>query len=181
MSLMKKWISVQSKRLQGEIKYLEKLASVFTLVNELPAGKGRPRFTRAGRCYTPAATRKAEDRVRSSSLNRTAKQNGQLGVLVVAVFPIPVSWSKKKRQRALDGLLRPAVKPDFDNIAKLYCDALNGVLWDDDKQIVDGRTIKYYGQEPGVLVACWSIPTDGGSATKRRAPEGHSKRDWSLD
>nr|WP_257263950.1 RusA family crossover junction endodeoxyribonuclease [Endozoicomonas sp. ONNA2] len=82
---------------------------------------------------------------------------GQWGVLVVAVFPIPASRSKKKTGQAQAGLVRPAVKPDFDNVAKLYCDALNGILWEDDKQIVDGRCIKVYGQQPGVLVIGWPL------------------------
>lgn len=82
---------------------------------------------------------------------------GVLGVLVLAVFPVPGSWSKRKRQEALAGLVRPGVKPDFDNVAKLYCDALNGIVWEDDKQIVDGRCIKIYGQQPGVLILCWPL------------------------
>ncbi len=46
---------------------------------------------------------------------------------------------------------KKSVKPDFDNVAKLYCDALNGLIREDDKQIVDGRCMKVYGQQPGVL------------------------------
>ena len=76
---------------------------------------------------------------------------------IVAVSAVPASWSQKKRAEALAGVIRPAVKPDFDNVAKLYCDALNGIVWQDDKQIVDGRCIQCYGQQPGVLIWCWAL------------------------
>ena len=41
-------------------------------------------------------------------------------------------------------------KPDFDNVAKFVCDALNGVFWIDDKVIVDGRCIKMYSEQPRI-------------------------------
>lgn len=34
------------------------------------------------------------------------------------------------------------VRSDWDNIGKLVSDALNGVFWEDDRQIVDGRVQK---------------------------------------
>ena len=37
-----------------------------------------------------------------------------------------------------------ATKPDYDNIAKLVGDALEGVLWVNDSRIVDARIIKRY-------------------------------------
>jgi hypothetical protein len=35
-----------------------------------------------------------------------------------AVFPVPASWSGKKRDRALTGELKPGKKPDLDNIVQ---------------------------------------------------------------
>lgn len=37
----------------------------------------------------------------------------------------------------LEHRIRPTVKPDLDNVAKLIYDALNGVAWYDDNAIVD--------------------------------------------
>lgn len=39
-------------------------------------------------------------------------------------------------------------KCDFDNLAKGIADALTGIAWDDDDQVVDGRSRKRYA-EPG--------------------------------
>jgi len=38
-------------------------------------------------------------------------------------------------------------RPDFDNCAKLDCDALNGIAWTDDAIIVDGRSLTLYAAE----------------------------------
>lgn len=53
-----------------------------------------------------------------------------------AVFPIPKSWAKRKREQAAEGDICPMTKPDLDNVVKIALDALNGVAWEDDKQVV---------------------------------------------
>lgn len=52
----------------------------------------------------------------------------------------------------LQGKILPTKKPDCDNIAKIICDALNGVAYDDDKQIVALKVTKIYSDEPRVIV-----------------------------
>ncbi len=158
MNGLENWLALLPETVREYVMDLILHNPRFLFVDDAPVGKGRPRFTRTGRCYTPKATRQAENRVRwAGHQHQGALITGPMGVLVLAVFPIPKSWSKKKRQEAEAGRVRPAVKPDFDNVAKLYCDALNGLMWEDDKQIVDGRCIKVYGQQPGVLVVGWTI------------------------
>lgn len=76
-----------------------------------------------------------------------------LVMMVIAYFPIPKSTTKKDRQLIMDGLLFPTKKPDADNIAKVICDALNGVAYGDDTQIVNLTVIKEYTDaEPRVEV-----------------------------
>ncbi|WP_422447850.1 MULTISPECIES: RusA family crossover junction endodeoxyribonuclease [unclassified Endozoicomonas] len=158
MGSVEQWIQCLPESLQMAINNTGNAGNVIAFVNSIPKSKGRPRFTRSGRCYTPAATRQAENEIRCLARLQLKKMlAGPVGVLVVAVFPIPSSWSGTKAGQAQAGGIRPAVKPDFDNVAKLYCDALNGILWEDDRQIVDGRCIKVYGQQPGVLVIGWPL------------------------
>ncbi|MHA2503815.1 MAG: RusA family crossover junction endodeoxyribonuclease [Candidatus Kariarchaeaceae archaeon] len=42
------------------------------------------------------------------------------------------------------GHIRPNKSPDLDNYVKLALDALNGILWEDDRYIIEMHTGKYY-------------------------------------
>lgn len=46
----------------------------------------------------------------------------------------------------------PTVKPDVDNILKFYADAMNGIVYLDDKQVTVVSMSKLYGK-PRVLIA----------------------------
>lgn len=54
----------------------------------------------------------------------------------------------------------PTRKPDLDNVAKQICDALNGLLWLDDKQICDltiSRRWAAVGQEEVAHVTAYAL------------------------
>ena len=51
------------------------------------------------------------------------------------------------------GLFRPPfTKPDWDNIAKKYCDMFNYNIWMDDTLVIDGSVHKYYSILPRVEI-----------------------------
>ena len=122
-----------------------------------PKGKGRPRFSRkSGRAYTPEQTMSAESWVRTCWL----EEHGQtmlecpieLGLTIG--MQIPRSWSNKRKAAARAGLELPTKVPDIDNIYKLAEDALNGIAWVDDKQIVAVPYIwKVYTDSPGLVMS----------------------------
>lgn len=62
------------------------------------------------------------------------------------------SFSKVKRQQALDGVLLPVSKPDVDNLAKTFMDALNGMAYKDDSQVVTLIASKLYAEESYVSI-----------------------------
>lgn len=76
-----------------------------------------------------------------------------LRMQIVIMMPIPKGFSKAKHERAIRGVIRPIVKPDCDNLAKNINDALNGIAYPDDKQIVDLIVNKYYAESPFSIVA----------------------------
>jgi Holliday junction resolvase RusA-like endonuclease len=123
-----------------------------------PVGKGRPRFTTANghpRTYTPEKTVDFENRVRAiatGKMHGCKPVDGPLFVEILADFAIPKSFSRKDKANANLGGLLPIKKPDVDNIAKAVCDALNGVVYLDDKQIVEIKVRKRYGLEPCIMV-----------------------------
>lgn len=132
-----------------------------------PTPKGRGRATRTGRVFTPAATRKAEDTLAGRVMAKIEALDdgmraqlpfaGPLSVTVHFGMPVPTSWSQRKRLAALGGTLRPTSKPDLDNLLKLVSDALNGVAWVDDSQIVQLVSSKAYSATPGVRLLVESI------------------------
>ncbi len=133
-------------------------AAVYFVVTGNPVGKGRPRATSRGgfvRMYTDAKTLGFEAAVADEA--RIAMSNFELfdtpmQLQLSAYYPIPKSWSKKKRQLAVDGEIYPQVKPDLDNVMKAVLDALNGVVYADDSQVINLVATKRYSTDPRVEV-----------------------------
>lgn len=72
-----------------------------------------------------------------------------LSLTVQVLLPVPASWRPEKRAAALAGHIRPISRPDLDNWLKLPMDALNGLVWKDDAQVVDlGESGKWYAEKP---------------------------------
>ena len=116
-----------------------------------PQGKARPRVTRSGRAYTPKKTERAEMGVAWSARDAGVRPiDGPVALEIVAIYEVPKSVSQRKRQAML-GEFRP-VKPDADNVLKLVADALNGIAYGDDNQIVSTAVWKIYGAESRVII-----------------------------
>lgn len=126
---------------------------IFTIKGD-PKGKGRPRFTKTGRVYTPAETTKYENLVALSYRNSAKgyKFTSPVRVTVKAFHKPPKGKSKKVTEDMLNGHILPTKKPDADNVAKIILDGLNHVAWDDDTQVVDMMVTKRYAEEPMVAV-----------------------------
>ena len=67
-------------------------------------------------------------------------------------FPIPKSMNKKEKILAELGYIRPTSKPDWDNVAKAYCDMIQGFLIYDDSLIVEGSSEKFYSIKPRIEI-----------------------------
>ena len=120
--------------------------------------KARPRFSKFGHVYTTPKTRAYENIVKSTAIdNRVPCVTTALRVELIIYKSIPKSFSKSKRKLANEGKIYPIVKPDIDNYVKSVLDGLNGVLFVDDKQIVDFRAIKKYSENPRVEVTALAI------------------------
>jgi Holliday junction resolvase RusA-like endonuclease len=74
---------------------------------------------------------------------------------------IPESTTKKDRALFLAGIKRPVVKPDNSNYAKGIEDALNGIIYKDDSQIVDLTISKFYSDNPRVEISIKEIFAEG--------------------
>ena len=75
-----------------------------------------------------------------------------VALLVHAYRSVPASWSKRDREAALAGTIRPTSKPDGDNYLKAVSDAMNKIVYFDDSQVIDGRVIKRYDLRPALRI-----------------------------
>jgi Holliday junction resolvase RusA-like endonuclease len=128
-----------------------------------PQGKGRARSfsyrsKKTGKMavghYTPEKTATYEGMIRTAAMTAMGNRlplDEPIEIYIRAIFVPPASWSKKKQAEAIVGDHKPGKKPDYDNIAKAWCDALNGVVFRDDCLIVKATVEKRYG--PQALVA----------------------------
>ena len=68
------------------------------------------------------------------------------------LMPIALSDSKAVKSLKLWGVILPDGKPDFDNLAKYFCDISNGILWHDDSQIVEAHIYEKYSENPCTII-----------------------------
>lgn len=73
---------------------------------------------------------------------------GPLQLQVHAFLSIPKSKPRKWLSEALAGIIRPTTKPDVDNLAKNIKDVMNGIFYEDDKQVVSLLVTKWYSDQP---------------------------------
>lgn len=123
-------------------------------INAEPYGKGRPRFRKDGHAYTPKKTKDYEHLVKTEYAIQTGNRQlkGSIRAYITAYFGLNKSDSKKTIVKKLYGDLKPTKKPDCDNIAKTILDALNGIAYDDDSQVVELFIVKKYSENPRVEV-----------------------------
>lgn len=102
----------------------------------MPKGKERPRFGQ-GRIYTPPEQFEHEHQIRKAWIERYGIEPVATGCPVAVIVSFSKPLPKSIRQP------RPWIlKPDIDNLAKSVLDALNGVAYADDQQIVKLQAVK---------------------------------------
>lgn len=70
----------------------------------------------------------------------------------VSYLPIPKSMNIVEKLCAELGFIHPVSKPDWDNVAKAYCDMIQGTLLYDDSLIIEGTSIKKYSIKPRIEI-----------------------------
>ena len=120
------------------------------------SGKGRPRFARQGtfvKTYTDAKTLTYEKSIQTyakKAMGSTSPLIGAVAAYLHIGIPIPPSYSKTRQKACIEGLERPTKKPDIDNIVKAVLDGMNGIVYLDDKQVVDLHLTKVYSLSEGI-------------------------------
>ncbi|WP_186045281.1 RusA family crossover junction endodeoxyribonuclease [Burkholderia gladioli] len=134
------------------------LRSVAFEVLGAPVAKGRPKFARRGArvtTYTPAKTESYEGHVKFKArlaMRGEPPYAGPVRLVIYIAVPIPASWSQKRQAEAAAGEIGATKKPDEDNVVKALKDAMNGIVYLDDSQVVSNHIEKFYAREPGVRI-----------------------------
>lgn len=102
-------------------------------------GKSRPRFTRSGHAYTDKKSR-ADEKAIAQAFEEASR--GKYGNVIKASKGTPVVVRITCERKLPASRPKKVVsehdltKPDTDNVAKLVLDALNGIAYEDDTQVV---------------------------------------------
>jgi Holliday junction resolvase RusA-like endonuclease len=102
--------------------------------------------------YTPQKTRDYEKTIADEAalVMRLHPILLPVRVTIRCEYAPPKSWPKW-RKTALMGKGK-ITKPDGDNIMKAICDALNGIVWRDDAQVVEWIGVKVYGPADSITI-----------------------------
>lgn len=128
-----------------------------------PVGKGRPKFARRGNfvtTYTPEKTASYENLVKMAAalaMDGRSMYEGAVAVVMWLYVTPPASWSQKKQREALLNNILPTSKPDVDNVIKGIFDAMNEIVWKDDKQVVELTVKKRYSETARAQVEVMAI------------------------
>lgn len=129
---------------------MEKSVVVYFIIDGPVIPKGRPRFTRVGKAYTPKRTHDYEKKVKDAYLSEypsgMAFETEPLEMILNVYMAVPKSFSKKKRDHMICFEYPTLHKGDADNFLKSVADALNGVAYTDDCQIVSAVVNKIWSE-----------------------------------
>ena len=144
------------------IKYeeTEKVRRILMTLYGNPVAQGRPRFSRQGgfvKTYDPIKSRTYKALIRLELQPLLSDPDftpiDKACCLNLKVFrALPKSFSKKKREEALLGYIRPTTKPDTENYVKGVLDALNGTALKDDSVVCEIFARKFYSERPRIEV-----------------------------
>jgi Holliday junction resolvase RusA-like endonuclease len=136
-----------------------------------PVAKGRPRVVRDGaftRTFTPKTTVDFENRVRFAAEHAGARPlEGPVSMTVTAMFAMPKGRFRKRAPRPAEW---KTTKPDLDNLLKSVKDALNGIAYADDSQVVElhaGKIHAAQGEPARTIVTVEEIAPLSGAPRNR--------------
>ena len=104
-------------------------------IEAVPVAKERPRFTKYGGVYTPKKTADYEQLVALSWLEQLGSTKFETGNIEVHLNFGVTNMAQ-----------------DIDNLCKAVLDGLNGVAWNDDRQIVKLNAWKFPAPKPEAAV-----------------------------
>jgi Holliday junction resolvase RusA-like endonuclease len=127
---------------------------IFRMNAEIKAlSKERPRTGKGGHFFTPKRTREYERQIREAAevFVQRAPVDFPIALEVSIFHKVPKSWHADQIMWALEGKIFPS-RGDLDNKVKAISDALNGIVFVDDVQVVRLNAAAFFGRTELVCV-----------------------------
>lgn len=148
-----------NKDTDASMTYNEKTNTIHFIIKQPIVGKERPRFNRyTGTSYTPFKTKQFESAVKAAYLAKypvgqwVLNKEQPISVTMDFHFKVYDSWSRKKKERMTGKYCLKRI--DLDNCYKAITDALNGVAFPDDSQIVEIKSVRKVWDETEYISVC---------------------------
>ena len=118
----------------------------FTVLGK-PQPKQRPRMTKSGHVYTPKQTKEYENIVgwTARTVFKDNPSEQPFKVVLDIYLKLPQRTTHLEGSWCMKNI-------DIDNVAKSVLDGLNGIVWLDDKQVVELSIRKYWSKEERIEV-----------------------------
>lgn len=134
----------------------------FTVPGEI-RGQGRPRTRIVGqhaqvyddpkdRSYKALIQSHAMAAMQKARLDMANPTGKGISVEIDCFIRTPKSMPKKNLEKAYRGEINPKRKPDLDNVAKAVLDAMNQVVYADDKEVTEIRVSRHYSNREWLSV-----------------------------
>ena len=121
------------------------MSSIFIEIK--PKAAPRPRVTKFG-TYNPKNYTDYKKVIALASKREFEVSSYALKMKIEFFFKIPKSWTKEKKANTP----HHTSKPDVDNLIKSIKDALNGIAYKDDSQVVSVFARKQYADREGIFI-----------------------------
>ena len=124
----------------------------------MTVAQGRPRAARLPggqiRVFDPTKSREWKQHVRAQAALYMADGRVMFGE---GPLEMALSFELLRPKSAPKRITMPAKRPDLSNFLKGVEDALRGVCFRDDAQLVQITMDKHFGERPGVAVSIWPV------------------------
>ncbi len=138
----------------------KRLGMLIFEIHSVPRPQAQTRFRKTPlgiRVYDPSKLTKQQIQWQISPSAPKEPFRGSVAMDMTFFMPIPSHTSRVQRALMINGSVRPAKKPDFDNLAYIVTNAFKGIVYRDDGQVVDCAIHKYYSETPKTVVKVWEI------------------------
>jgi Holliday junction resolvase RusA-like endonuclease len=124
------------------------------IIKGKPISQKRHRHTKKGFTYDPSKPEKKEF---ISKIEKKPKKpfKGYIHLQVYFYIPYPKKYYRtgKYSDQLKDGAPYYCIaRPDVDNYLKFVMDCLNGIMYEDDSQVVNVEATKMYSTEPQTII-----------------------------